>query len=275
MVLAYWSQQLHRPELNHTVPETAKAIADGPRGDTGNWPFNTAYAGRYPGMRAYVTRLGDIAELEDWIAAGIPVIISVSSYLTSDRTSGPDNGHLIVCVGFTDKGDVVANDPGVSVRTECARPAGLCAGEGRQRVEEVQEHRLPDLPGDGQFPPTGWGIGTAGCQDLDRSPRDLTPVTGFSFNAATGFPEVEAAAPSLARAIRTPCTKVHTRCTRAAQGRPSGEPLCIWCAPRYTTEEAKRKLTPPGPPHPIRCCVPFSLFFPGAAFKLPRIRVWV
>lgn len=116
MVLAYWSEQLHRPEWNHTVPETAQAISDGSRGDTGNWPFNTAYAGRYPGMRAYVTRLGDVAELEDWIAAGIPVIISVSSYLTNDRTNGPDNGHLIVCVGFTDKGDVVVNDPGVSVR---------------------------------------------------------------------------------------------------------------------------------------------------------------
>jgi hypothetical protein len=116
MVLAYWSEQLHRPELNHTVPETAHAIADGQRGDTGNWPFNTAYAGHYPGVRAYVTRLGGIAELEDWIAAGIPVIISVSSYLTNDRTSGPDNGHLIVCVGFTENGDVVTNDPGVSVR---------------------------------------------------------------------------------------------------------------------------------------------------------------
>jgi hypothetical protein len=116
MDLAYWSVQLHRPELDHTVPETAHAIADGVRDDTGNWPFNTAYAGHYPGMRAYVTRLGDVAELEDWIAAGIPVIISVSSYLTNDRTNGPDNGHLITCVGFTDNGDVVANNPGVSVR---------------------------------------------------------------------------------------------------------------------------------------------------------------
>ena len=116
MVLAYWGEQLHRPELNHTVPETAHAIADGLGGDTGNWSFNTAYAGRYPGMRAYVTRLGDVAELEDWIAVGIPVVISVSSYLTNDRTNGPDNGHLIVCVGFTDKGDVVTNNPGVSVR---------------------------------------------------------------------------------------------------------------------------------------------------------------
>ncbi len=116
MVLAYWGERLQRPELNYTVPETARAIADGPRADTGNWPFNTAFAGRHPGLRAYVTRLGDIAEMEDWIAAGIPVILSVSSYLTRSPASGPDYGHLIVCVGFTDTGDVVANNPGVSVR---------------------------------------------------------------------------------------------------------------------------------------------------------------
>lgn len=63
-----------------------------------------------------MTRLGDVAELEDWIAVGIPVIISVSSYLTNDRTNGPDAGHLVVCVGFTDEGDVVTNNPGFSTR---------------------------------------------------------------------------------------------------------------------------------------------------------------
>jgi hypothetical protein len=122
MVLAYWSTNLDRAELNHTVPETAKAIYDPVMDGTGNWPFNTAYAGSYPGMRAYVTRFDDISELEDWIAAGIAPIISVSSYLVNNRHSGPDNGHLIVCAGFTETGDFVANDPGVSVkRNERAR----------------------------------------------------------------------------------------------------------------------------------------------------------
>jgi hypothetical protein len=116
MVLAYWGEKLQRPELNHTVPETAEAINDTGLDGTGNWPFNTAYAGMFPGMRAYVTRLNDVTELEDWIAAGVPVIVSVSSYLTNDRSSGRDNGHLIVCAGFTEEGDVVANDPGVSVK---------------------------------------------------------------------------------------------------------------------------------------------------------------
>jgi Peptidase_C39 like family len=116
MDLAYWSDALHRPELNHTVPETAHAINDEGWGGTGNWPFNTAYAGSYPGFRAYVTRFSDVSELEDWIAAGIPVIVSVSSYIVSNRTSGQDNGHLIICVGFDEKGNVVVNDPGVSVK---------------------------------------------------------------------------------------------------------------------------------------------------------------
>jgi hypothetical protein len=116
MVLAYWSATLHRPELDRSVPEVATGVNDPVYDGTGNWPFNTAYAGEFPGMRAYVTRLGDISELEQWIAAGVPVILSVSSYLTNDRHDGQDNGHLIVCAGFTETGDIVANDPGVSVK---------------------------------------------------------------------------------------------------------------------------------------------------------------
>jgi Peptidase_C39 like family len=115
MVLAYWSDKLHRPELNHTVTETAHAIHDSTLVGTGNWPFNTAYAGAYPGMKAYVARFDDISELEDWIAAGFAPIISVSSFINIKHT-GEDSGHLIVCVGFTDTGDVIVNDPGVSVK---------------------------------------------------------------------------------------------------------------------------------------------------------------
>jgi hypothetical protein len=116
MVLAYWSEVRHRPELDQAVPDVAHAIYDVVFDGTGNWPFNTAYAGSFPGLRAYVTRLTDVSELEDWIAAGVPPIVSVSSYLTNDRHSGPDNGHLIVCAGFTEQGDIIANDPGVSVK---------------------------------------------------------------------------------------------------------------------------------------------------------------
>jgi len=64
-------------------------------------------------MQAFVTRLSDIAELEDWIAQGLPVGISVCYDRLRGKGPGP-NGHLVVCVGFTKEGDVVINDPGTS-----------------------------------------------------------------------------------------------------------------------------------------------------------------
>jgi Peptidase_C39 like family len=113
MIMAYWAQQLHRPELDHDVPYIVNAIYDPQWKGTGNWPFNMAYAGSYPGLRAYVTRLSDLSEVEEWIAAGVPVGLSVCSDRLHHRGPGP-NGHLIVCVGFTQDGDPVVNDPGSS-----------------------------------------------------------------------------------------------------------------------------------------------------------------
>ena len=113
MIMAFWSRQLKRPELDHDVPDIVNAIYDPKWEGTGNWPFNTAYAGAYRGMRGYVGRLTDLAEVEDWIAAGIPVGLSVCSDRLHHRGPGP-NGHLIVCVGFTADGDPVVNDPGSS-----------------------------------------------------------------------------------------------------------------------------------------------------------------
>jgi hypothetical protein len=113
MIMTFWSRQLKRPELNHDVPDIVSAIYDAKWKGTGNWPFNTAYAGSFRGIRAYVTRLTDLAEVEDWIAAGVPVALSVCSDRLHHRGPGP-NGHLIVCVGFTENGDPVVNDPGSS-----------------------------------------------------------------------------------------------------------------------------------------------------------------
>jgi hypothetical protein len=88
---------------------------------TGNWPFNTAYAGSLNGMRAYVTRFSDIPELEDWIAAGIPVVISARYDLLQDRRAEDLNGHLTVCRGFTENGDLVINDPWTNLKVESVR----------------------------------------------------------------------------------------------------------------------------------------------------------
>jgi len=111
MTLAFWAKSLDRPELDIPVPEAAHAIFDRVWKGTGNWPFNTAFAGSFPGLRAYVTRLSDVRELEDWIAAGIPPIVSVSYDLLRGTQRDHDPGHLLVCDGFTAEGDIVLNDP--------------------------------------------------------------------------------------------------------------------------------------------------------------------
>ncbi len=113
MLMAFWAKTLNRPELDHDVPEIAGAIYDSEWKGTGNWPFNMAYAGSFTGMRAYVARLRDISEIEDWIAAGVPVGLSVCYDRLRGKGPGP-NGHLVVCVGFTASGDPIINDPGTS-----------------------------------------------------------------------------------------------------------------------------------------------------------------
>jgi hypothetical protein len=111
MILAHWSETLNRPEMNLTVPEVAGSVYDTDYAGTGNWAFNVAFAGSFSGMKSYVTRLDDISEVEDWIAAGIPVILSARwDWLKPGRPYDPV-GHLIVCIGFTEDGDVVINDP--------------------------------------------------------------------------------------------------------------------------------------------------------------------
>ncbi len=111
MALAFWSRRLSRPELDLPVPDVARAIYDKVYEGTGNWPFNTAFAGSFPGIRAYVTRFGDIRELEDWIVAGIPAVVSVSYDLLKGKERDNDPGHLMVCDGFTRTGEIVLNDP--------------------------------------------------------------------------------------------------------------------------------------------------------------------
>jgi Peptidase_C39 like family len=77
----------------------------------GNWAFNTAYAGRL-GLDGFVTRLRSLGEVEQFIAAGIPLVLSVS--YRAGQVPGADydtNGHLLMVAGFTATGDPVVNDP--------------------------------------------------------------------------------------------------------------------------------------------------------------------
>ncbi len=113
MILNYWAENCRRPELACDVPQIVDTIYDAQWKGTGNWPFNTAFAGSFHGMRAYVARLTDVSEIEDWIGAGVPVALSLCYDRLRGKGPGP-NGHLVVCVGFTSEGDPIINDPGTS-----------------------------------------------------------------------------------------------------------------------------------------------------------------
>jgi hypothetical protein len=113
MLLTHWSKELKQPGLDRDVPEVVTGVFDPNWGGTGNWVFNTAYAGSFKGMRAYTARLSDVAELEDWIAQGIPVGLSLCYNRLRGKSRVP-SGHIVVCVGFTENGDAIINDPGTS-----------------------------------------------------------------------------------------------------------------------------------------------------------------
>ncbi len=124
MVLAYWQQTTGNasygpspadysdiPYKDPWVDYAAASTYDYNYDGTGNWPFNTAYAGRY-GLESFVTRLRSLTEAEQFIKAGIPLVASVSFKKNELTGAGyGTNGHLMVIVGFTKSGDVVANDP--------------------------------------------------------------------------------------------------------------------------------------------------------------------
>lgn len=118
MLLAYWAKKLNRPEIDHDVPEVAAGVFDKNWPGTGNWPFNTAYIGAIPGMRAFVDRMQGVSELEKWIEAGVPAACSVSyDLLRGKGRKGTNDGHLVVLVGFTKDGNPIVNDPGRSTET--------------------------------------------------------------------------------------------------------------------------------------------------------------
>ncbi|PWW65674.1 C39 family peptidase [Actinokineospora spheciospongiae] len=119
MVVEYWGKRPSADDLawvdptyaDRSVDHAARATYDHDYDGTGNWPFNTAYAASY-GLSAHVTRLRSLTELEAHIARGIPVVTSQS--FRADELDGAGYGtagHLMVVVGFTAEGDVIANDP--------------------------------------------------------------------------------------------------------------------------------------------------------------------
>lgn len=111
MLLGYWAEKLNRPEMKLGVTETAQAVHDEAWRGTGNWTFNTAHAGEFAGMRAYVTRFSGIGQIERWIEKGVPVIVSLHYSRLRKMVTEHESGHLMVIRGFTPYGDPIFNDP--------------------------------------------------------------------------------------------------------------------------------------------------------------------
>ncbi|MDP3893179.1 C39 family peptidase [Nocardioides sp.] len=171
MVLGYYGR-LPKPKqyawvgAGHADPwvdHAARMTYDHAYRGAGNWPFNTAYAGNQLGATgtAFVTRLRNLREAEDFIAAGIPLVVSIS-FGSGQLTGAPISataGHLLVIVGFTASGDVVVNDPAASTNTGVRRTykrgqfenAWLPKSGGLTYVIADKAHPLPARAGRGNW----------------------------------------------------------------------------------------------------------------------------
>jgi hypothetical protein len=138
MVLAYYgiapaTTGITPGHVDAAVDHTAKMVYDHGYDGTGNWAFNTAYAATLVAGDSYVTRLRDLREAEEHIAAGVPLIVSIA-FGRNELAGAPisaSNGHLLVVVGFVADGDVVVNDP-----------AGASNGAVRRVYDRAQFERV-------------------------------------------------------------------------------------------------------------------------------------
>ena len=110
MVLGYWGWMPGpcEPRVRATKDGVFDWVYDG----HGNWPFNTAFAA-VQGMEGYVARFTSLAQAEPWVAAGVPVVMSIA-WNKGDITGSTipsTNGHLLVLVGFDVNGNPIINDP--------------------------------------------------------------------------------------------------------------------------------------------------------------------
>jgi Peptidase_C39 like family len=133
MVMDYWGAgplpseyqyviDKYKDVVDPMVDYTARYVYDYRYQGAGNWPFNTAYAaGR--GLESEVTQLRSLAEAEQFIKRGIPLVASVafSSNKLDNWPFKSTNGHLLIIGGFTGDGDVIGYDPAAPDDSEVHR----------------------------------------------------------------------------------------------------------------------------------------------------------
>lgn len=110
MVLGYWKKD--GSTCADREMATVNGVYDWVYDGHGNWPFNTAYAATL-GYEGYVARFTSLARAEEFVNAGVPVIMSIA--WKKGELTGADiestNGHLVVVVGFDPAGNPIVNDP--------------------------------------------------------------------------------------------------------------------------------------------------------------------
>jgi hypothetical protein len=153
MVLRYWAGDTSGV-CEPYVRASVSGVYDWYYGGHGNWPFNTAYAASQ-GLQAHVARFTSFAQLEPWISAGVPAILSVA-WGRGELTGAPISstaGHLIVLVGFDAAGNPVVNDPAGPSNTTVRRtyyrselePLWLSASAGTAYLIYPQGWTVPSL----------------------------------------------------------------------------------------------------------------------------------
>jgi hypothetical protein len=153
MVLSYLEKYEGEPapRVRTAVDGVYDWIYDG----HGNWPFNTAFASPF-GYEGYVARFTSLAKAEEFIAAGIPVIMSIA-WKKGDLTNADvdqTNGHLVVLVGFDAQGNLIVNDPASPANETVRRtylrsefePLWLKSSGGTVYLIYPQEILVPSIP---------------------------------------------------------------------------------------------------------------------------------
>ena len=157
MVLGYWNNdpESYPEACEERVRAAVDGVFDWVYDGHGNWPFNTAYAATQ-GNEGYVARFTSLEKAEKYVAAGVPVIMSIA-WGNGDLT-GADidstNGHLFVLVGFDALGNPIVNDPAsptnesvqhTYLRSEL-EPLWLEASGGTVYLIYPQGWSVPELP---------------------------------------------------------------------------------------------------------------------------------
>ena len=154
MVLGYWGYMPGSCE--DRVRNAVTGVYDWIYEGHGNWPFNTAYAAEL-GYEGYVTRFTSLEKAEEFIAAGVPVVMSIA-WDKGDLTNSfidSTNGHLLVLVGFDANGDLIVNDPASPANGEAVQhtylrsefePLWLEASGGTVYLIYPEGHDVPEMP---------------------------------------------------------------------------------------------------------------------------------